>query len=233
MFSAFVVSISFPLFLCACWIEVACETTCRCIKLLRESTHGKQTETDHKSCNNMCEHVHPSDCAAFLSCPTQVNQVSRTCSRSKNCHLLTHNRVQASPPSADSMAQDNFGSLAEIARIADAEEALATMVEVGWTTPSALKQHSAEWSKLSLSKSQQAMLKATLDMWGARLEHQPPRPGRPDLPQLKPATQGSLQRALDAAKPNQREEALKLFRATSLPNPTYFRHAAGSTLGRR
>ena len=128
MFSAFVVSISFPLFLCACWIEVACETTCRCIKLLRESTHGKQTETDHKSCINMCEHVHPSDCAAFLSCPTRVNQVSQTCSRSENCHLLTHNRVQTSPPSADSMAQDNFGSLAEIARIADAEEALATMV---------------------------------------------------------------------------------------------------------
>lgn len=111
------------------------------------------------------------------------------------------------------MAQDSFGSLAEIARIADAEEALATMVEVGWTTPSAVKQHSAEWSKLGLSKSQQAMLKATLDMWGARLERQPSRPGRSDLPQLKPATQGSLQRALDAAKPNQREEALKLFRA--------------------
>lgn len=124
-----------------------------------------------------------------------------------------HIIVQAQPPKADSMAQDSFGSLAEIARIANAEEALATMVEVGWTTPSAVKQHSAEWSKLGLSKSQQAMLKATLDMWGARLERQPSRPGRSDLPQLKPATQGSLQRALDAAKPNQREEALKLFRA--------------------
>ena len=82
MFSELACIIDFISFVCACWIDVACETTCRCIKPSRESTHGKQTETD-QSCDNMCEHVHPID-SAFQSCPTNVNQERQTCYRKKN-----------------------------------------------------------------------------------------------------------------------------------------------------